>query len=72
MSDLAAARAAKTRLHAELRDDDDVVGIGLRRTADGYGLKVNVSRGTARDHVPSTVEGVDVRVDVVGQVRAQG
>lgn len=71
MSDLAQARAAKARLREVLRDDDNVVGIGLRRTAAGYGVKVNVSSERTRSPIPQRVEGVEVQVDVVGPITAQ-
>lgn len=69
MTDLGRARAAKERLRAELRGRHDVVGIGLARSADGYCLKVNVTEPT--DGVPGSVDGVDVVVVVVGEIRAQ-
>ncbi|WP_235523360.1 hypothetical protein [Cellulomonas sp. Root485] len=51
-----------------LKGRSDVRGIGIARAADGYQLQVNV----ARDHtdLPGAVDGVDVRVRVVGAIRA--
>lgn len=71
MTDLARARAAKTRLRETLRSDDGVVGVGLCRTSDGYGVKVNVRGEPSRRHVPTQVDGVEVRVDVVGPITAR-
>ena len=68
MADLEQARAAKERLRMTLKGRSDVRGIGIARAADGYQLQVNV----ARDHtvLPGAVDGVDVRVRVVGAIRA--
>ena len=68
MADLEQARAAKERLRTTLQGRSDVRGIGIARAADGYQLQVNV----ARDHtdLPGAVDGVDVRVRVVGAIRA--
>lgn len=69
MTELRQARAAKQRLREQLRGRRDVVGVGLARTADGYCLKVNVTAPT--DGLPGSVDGVDVVVAVVGEIRAQ-
>lgn len=71
MTDLEQARAAKRVLRAELGDRRGVCGIGVARTQDGYGLQVNVTEPAARTAVPSSVDGVDVRVRVTGPVSAQ-
>ncbi|MBZ2195501.1 hypothetical protein [Occultella gossypii] len=72
MSDLAQARAAKEHLAAEVGERDGVVGIGLERLPDGYGVRVNVRDAHAAEQVPATVDGVDVRIVVVGTIRAEG
>lgn len=45
-----------------------VVGVGITRVGDGYGVKVNLSkRPSAR--LPAQVDGVPVRVEIVGVIR---
>ena len=68
MADLEQARAAKERLRMTLKGRSDVRGIGIARAADGYQLQVNMSRDRA--DLPGAVDGVDVRVRVVGAIRA--
>ena len=47
-----------------------VVGIGVARIGDGYGLKVNLrSRPSRGVMLPRTLGGVPVRVEVVGRIR---
>jgi hypothetical protein len=72
MADLEQARAAKERLRTTLQGRSDVRGIGIARAADGYQLQVNMSRDPGTDHtgLPGAVDGVDVRVRVVGAIRA--
>lgn len=72
MVDLAQARAAKDHLRSALAanrgpDRGGVRGIGLARTAEGYCVQVNVDHGPHAD-IPGTVDGVPVRVRVVGRV----
>ena len=69
MADLEQARAAKERLRMTLKGRPDVRGIGIARAADGYQLQVNVSRDSGAD-LPGAVDGVDVRVRVVGAITA--
>jgi len=69
MADLEQARAAKERLRMTLKGRSDVRGIGISRADDGYQLQVNVSRSPGPD-LPGAVDGVDVRVRVVGAIRA--
>lgn len=69
MADLEQARAAKERLRMTLKGRSDVRGIGIARAADGYQLQVNLSRDSGSD-LPGAVDGVDVRVRVVGSIRA--
>ena len=66
-----AARAAKARaLEVFGRLGGEVVGVGLTRVADGYGLKVNLRAPvTPGATLPESVEGVPVRVEVVGRIR---
>lgn len=46
-----------------------VVGVGITKVGNGYGLKVNLRRAPAKKAaLPSLVDGVPVVVDVVGAV----
>ncbi|MGY4644049.1 hypothetical protein [Cellulomonas sp. URHB0016] len=69
MADLAQARAAKEQLRAALDGRSDVRGIGITASNDGYRLQVNLESGSV-DGVPHHVDGVDVRVRVVGAIHA--
>ncbi len=69
-ADLERARAAKARLAEQLRGQASVVGIGLQRRADGFGVKVDL-REAGLD-VPAEVDGVPVAVDVVGPITPRG
>jgi hypothetical protein len=64
------ARAAKPRVLAVFERLAPVVGVGVTRLDGGYGVKVNLQaappEGTA---LPGTVDGVPVRVEVVGTLR---
>lgn len=64
------ARAAKQHAIEILSDVAEVVGVGLTRIEEGYGLKVNLS-ATPKDidNLPHDVDGVPVRLEVVGKVR---
>lgn len=71
------ARAAKAELRTELSGRHDVRGIGIRRGPDGFELQVNLvaepaptSAAGAPSAVPTSVRGIGVHVQVVGQVRA--
>ncbi len=68
-AELEQARAAKARLAADLAGQDAVVGIGVHRTADGFGVKVALREAGLA--LPAAVDGVPVTVDVVGTIRAQ-
>lgn len=64
------ARAAKGHALKLFSKLGDVVGIGLTRIDDQYGLKVNLS-STPKDLslLPREVDGVRVKVEVVGTIR---
>jgi hypothetical protein len=66
-STLEQARAAKARAEEVFRGLP-VVGIGITRIDNGYGLKVNLSR-EADQKVPAEVDGVPVRHEVVGVIQ---
>ena len=70
MVELQQAREAKAHLRAALAGRRGVqVGVGRRR--DGYCLQVNLVQESDGAGVPEMVDGVPVRVRVVGPVRAQ-
>ncbi|MCI0462795.1 MAG: hypothetical protein L0Z62_38095 [Gemmataceae bacterium] len=65
-------RATKPRAQAVFESLAAVVGVGITRIGDGYGLKVNLRESPpAGTHLPTEVDGVPVRVEVVGQPRKQ-
>ncbi len=64
------ARAAKERAKSIFAGKASVVGIGLTRIGDGYGVKVNLDAPPASDaNLPKTIDGVPVRVEVIGPIR---
>jgi hypothetical protein len=67
-STLEQARAAKSKAVALLAGLP-VVGVGITRIGDGYGLKVNLSESVTADAVPVHVDGVPIQTDVVGEIR---
>jgi hypothetical protein len=56
------ARAAKAVAAVRLADWP-VVGIGITKVGDGYGLKINLSERT--DPLPRDVNGVPLQAEVV-------
>lgn len=69
---LDAVRAAKAEARTVFAQMARVVGVGVTRVGDGYGLKVNLDRSpSAGVSLPVTVRGVPVRVAVVGGVTKQ-
>ena len=65
---LAEARAAKPKAIALLAALP-VVGVGITRIGDGYGLKVNLSEKVADNAIPKHVDGVPILTEVVGTIR---
>ncbi|MGH6960493.1 MAG: hypothetical protein ACREE7_08430, partial [Dongiaceae bacterium] len=64
------ARAAKSKALTLLQHAAAVVGVGIARQDGGYCVKVNVSRApSAAEAVPASIDGVPVRVEVVGVLR---
>jgi hypothetical protein len=68
VTDRDSARAAKDGLRTELAPLDGVGGIGIGRRGGGYVVTVNLMDGAEVERVPSTWDGVDVEVRVVGGV----
>ena len=68
---LEAARAATKDLRSQLTASLGVVGIGIERLPDGFGLKVNLRRKPKDDGaMPLSHKGVPIRYEVVGTIRA--
>ena len=64
------ARAAKVRALEIFRGLGVVASVGITRVEEGYGLKINLREPLRPDVSPPTaVEGVPVRVEVVGAIR---
>ena len=61
------ARAAKRRA-AQILRALPLVGIGITRVGEGYGLKVNLSRSVSPDQLPKDVDGVPIHSEVVGSI----
>jgi len=61
------ARAAKPKA-AALLAALPVVGVGITRIGNGYGLKVNLSKRVADDAVPEDMDGVPIKTEVVGEI----
>lgn len=67
---LESARAAKPAAQKVFAALADVVGVGITRIGDGYGVKVNLRAAPATGvELPTEVDGVPVRVEVVGTIR---
>ena len=66
------ARTAKSALREKLGQVDGVCGVGLAQRGDDHDwvLQVNVRSLSARKDVPPDIDGVPVRVRVVGAVEA--
>jgi hypothetical protein len=64
------ARAAKAAAHALFSKIAPVVGVGITRIGAGYGVKVNLQDEPPRGrNLPDAVDGVPVRVEVIGPIR---
>jgi hypothetical protein len=64
------ARAAKAAALRRLEKLDTVVGVGITRGDQGYAVKINLREPLGNDvEVPSEIDGVPVRIEVVGQIR---
>lgn len=63
------ARAAKTRALQVFSRVGKVVGVGLVKLDDGYGVKVNLQSRPRAGTIPSSVNGVPVTIEVTGPLR---
>jgi hypothetical protein len=65
-------RAAQRKVLAKLARVRELNGVGITRVGDGYGLKVNLSAAPRQPvQLPQEIDGVPVRVEIVGQIRAR-
>jgi len=72
LSPLDRARAAKARAHAVFSKLGNVVGVGITTIGSEYGLKINLAAPPPTSSaLPTEVDGVPVRVEVVGPIRKQ-
>jgi hypothetical protein len=65
---LSEARAAKARAFEVFAPKAKVVGVGITRVEQGYGVKINLESPSEHE-LPAEVDGVPIRVEVVGPVR---
>jgi hypothetical protein len=65
---LSQARAAKAKVAKLVKGSDAVNGVGIARQGSGYAVKLNLARRTKTDSLPSMVDGVPVKVEVVGEI----
>jgi len=66
------AQAAKLTALRLLETVGNVVGVGITRLGGEYAVKVNLSGPVAPGiEVPTEIDGVPVRVEVTGAIRAR-
>jgi hypothetical protein len=63
------ARGAKAKALRLFGDQAEVVGVGITEIDGGYGVKVNLRETPRRGiSLPKSVDGVPVRVEIVGTI----
>jgi hypothetical protein len=62
------ARAAKLKLLGQIEGMPGLVGIGITKVDEDYAVMVNL-RQEGSIAVPVSIDGVPVRVEVVGDIR---
>jgi hypothetical protein len=65
------ARAAKAKMARVFRGSEVVNGVGVARHGSGYAVKLNLARATHTEKIPSSVDGVPVKVEVIGDIEKQ-
>ncbi len=64
------ARSAKAQAVKEFSRFGDVVGVGIVKLGDGYGLKVNLKQlADGEAALPRSVRGVPTKCEIVGAIR---
>lgn len=67
------AQAAKQQVARRLEGVAQVVGIGITRVDGRYAVKVNLNSPlSTRVVLPESIDGVPIRVEVVGNIRPRG
>jgi hypothetical protein len=66
------ALAAKTALQDKLRTAGIAASCGVTKRGDLLALKANLSDGSRVAHVPRSMQGTPVVVEVIGKTRAKG
>jgi hypothetical protein len=66
---LAVARAAKEKAKKIFSDIESIVGIGLQRVGDGYGIKMNLSEAID-EPMPTFIYDTPIEYYVVGRISA--
>jgi hypothetical protein len=52
---------------------ENIVGVGITRTANSYAVKVNLGRSPAGEmRLPQEIDGVPLQFEVVGSILAGG
>jgi hypothetical protein len=69
---LSEARAAKEKLLRTVAKRREVNGVGITRAQRGYAIKLNLSEEVLDNDLPTEVDGVQVRVEVVGSISKRG
>ena len=65
---LSQARAAKAKVAELMKGSDAVNGVGIARQGAGYAVKLNLARPAGTHALPSSVDGVPVKVEIVGAI----
>ena len=66
------ARAAKAKALVTFSRKVTIVGIGITRIGEGYGLKINLQQPPAGSvQLPDSIDGVPVRLEIVGDIHKQ-
>ncbi len=66
------ARAVKARVLAVFQPIAEVVGVGITKIGDAYGVKVNLRKQPAADTtLPESIEGVPLTVEIVGTIKKE-
>lgn len=64
------AQAAKREVQRLASRIDKAAAVGITRIGEVYGVKVNLSTPLEdRSAIPTEIDGVQIRVEVVGQIR---
>jgi hypothetical protein len=61
------AQTARAHLLSSLRGRPNVNGVGIAPVEGGFAIKVNLVEFCPEANVPDQIDGVDVRVEVVGR-----